>query len=148
MIFIRTREETINALLRHFLAMPAGKAVTYSDLSRIAGEKVGPSFYPLRKAIVLARDRHAVLIRNERGVGFVRSGTFDERRDMLDGRRGKVRRQALTGLKETACRDARQQSEERRDAGAHSLSRRVRCCPHDDRRFKCSCQANFRRSFY
>lgn len=103
MIFIRTREETINALLRHFLAMPAGKVATYSDLSRVAGEKVGASFYPLRKAIVLARDRHAVLIRNERGVGFVRSGTFDERRDMLDGRRGKVRRQALTGLKETAA---------------------------------------------
>jgi hypothetical protein len=51
----------------------------------------------------LARDKHAVLIRNERNVGFVRAGTFDERRDMLDGRRGKVRRQALTGLKETAA---------------------------------------------
>lgn len=44
-----------------------------------------------------------MLIRNERGVGFVRSATFDDRRDMLDSRRGKVRRQALTGLKETAA---------------------------------------------
>lgn len=102
-MFIRTREATIDALLQHFLAMRAGETATYAALTKVAGEKVGPSFYPVRKAINLARDKHAVLIRNERGIGFVRSATFDERRDMLDSRRGKVRRQALTGLKETAA---------------------------------------------
>lgn len=102
-MFITTREATISALLQHFLTMPAGKTATYAELSKIAGEKVGPSFYPVRKAIALARDKHAVLIRNERRVGFVRTGTFDERRDVLDSRRGRVRRQALTGLKETAA---------------------------------------------
>ncbi len=102
-MFIRTRQSEIDALLAHFLAMPAGGVASYLALSKIVGEKVGPSFYPVRKAIALARDKHAVLIRNERGVGFVRAATFDERRDMLDTRRGKVRRQALTGLKETAA---------------------------------------------
>lgn len=102
-MFARTREATIEALLQHFLAMSAGKVATYAQLSKVAGEPVGPSFYPVRKAIQLARDKHSVLIRNERGVGFVRAGSFDERRDMLDSRRGRVRRQALTGLKETAA---------------------------------------------
>lgn len=103
MLFIRTREATIEALLQHFLSMPAGGVASYAALSRVAGEKVGSSFYPVRRAIELARDKHSVLIRNERGVGFVRAGTFDDRRDMLDNRRGKVRRQALTGLKETSA---------------------------------------------
>lgn len=103
MFFQSSREATINAALQHFLSMSAGQTVSYADLSKIVGEKVDASFYPVRKAIQLARDKHAVMIRNERGVGFVRTGTFDERRDMLDSRRGKVRRQALTGLKETAA---------------------------------------------
>lgn len=102
-MFAVTRDATIQALLQHFLAMQAGSVVSYGALSKIAGEKVGPSFYPVRKAIALARDKHSVLIRNERGVGFVRAATFDDRRNMLDSRRGKVRRQALTGLKETAA---------------------------------------------
>lgn len=103
MFFANTREGTIEALLQHFLSLPAGGVATYATLSKIAGEKVGPSFYPVRKAVELARDKHNVLIRNERGVGFARTATFDDRRDMLDSRRGKVRRQALTGLKETAA---------------------------------------------
>lgn len=102
-MFAKTRTDTIDAILNHLLALQAGQLTTYATLSKIAGEPLGPSSYPLRKAINLARDKHAVLIRNERNVGFVRAGTFDERRDMLDGRRGKVRRQALTGLKETAA---------------------------------------------
>lgn len=101
--FATTRALTIEALLQRLLSLPAGGLVRYDELGKVVGEKIGPSFYPLRKAISLARDKHNVLIRNERGVGFVRVGTFDERRDVLDGRRGKVRRQALTGLKETAA---------------------------------------------
>ena len=103
MFFQRTRLDTIETLLKHFLSLPAGGVASYASLTDIAGESVGPSFYPVRRAIQLARDKHAVLIRNERGVGFVRSASFDDRRDMLDSRRGKVRRQALTGLKETAA---------------------------------------------
>lgn len=103
MSFDTSREATINTILQHFLSMSAGQTVTYAALGKLVGEKVRPSFYPVRRAIQLARDRHAVLIRNERGVGFVRTASFDDRRDMLDSRRGKVRRQALTGLKETAA---------------------------------------------
>jgi hypothetical protein len=103
MAFANTRQQTIDAILAHFMALPLGGVTTYDTLSGVAGERIGPSFYPLRRAIQLARDKHSVLIRNERGVGFVRTGTFDERRDMLDQRRGKVRRQALTGIKETAA---------------------------------------------
>lgn len=101
--FATTREATIEALLQRLLSLPSGGVVTYADLSKIAGEKVGPAFYPLRKAINIARDKHAVLIRNQRGVGFARVGTFDDRRDLLDTRRGRVRRQALTGLKEVSA---------------------------------------------
>lgn len=103
MYFSATRTALIDAFLHKFTTMPAGSTVTYADLSAIAGEKIGPNFYPLRRAIQVARDKHAILIRCERGVGFVRSASFDERRDMLDQRRGKVRRQALTGLKEVAA---------------------------------------------
>jgi len=102
-MFTRTREAAIDAILQHFLRMRNGQTTTYAELSKIIGERVGASHYPVRKAIQLARDKHAVMIRNERGVGFARTATFDERRDMLDSRRGKVRRQALTGLKETAA---------------------------------------------
>lgn len=102
-MFIRTREATIEAVLQHLLSLRAGQTTSYDAISRACGERITASSYPVRKAIQLARDKHAVLIRNERGVGFVRVATFDDRRDMLDSRRGKVRRQALTGLKETAA---------------------------------------------
>lgn len=103
MFFDATRAATIDAILNHFLSMPAGGIATYAALSQVAGQKIDSSSYVVRRAIIHARDKRNVMIRNERGVGFVRAGTFDERRDMLDARRGKVRRQALTGLKETAA---------------------------------------------
>jgi hypothetical protein len=102
-MFAATREATVQSLLRHLLAMPAGAVATYEDLARVAGEGVDPSFHPLRKAIRLARDKHGVLLRNERGVGFARVGSFEERRNMLESRRGRVRRQALTGMKEVGA---------------------------------------------
>jgi len=102
-MFAASRETTIRVLLDRFLSLPAGQVETYDDLSKLVGESVGSSFYPVRKAIALARDQHNVLICNKRTVGFFRTAGFDDRRDMLDGRRGRVRRQALTGLKEAAA---------------------------------------------
>lgn len=102
-MFAKTRQASIDAVLSYLLAMPAGAVVKYETLDNVAGERITASSYVVRKAIQLARDKHAVLIRNERNIGFARVATFDDRRSMLDSRRGKVRRQALTGLKETAA---------------------------------------------